>query len=82
MLVTIQYFEKDRFVGSRSAERSWRPGQWITESRYWPNTVYFCGDCVKHGNGELLTGPVDFKGCDKSLLTRELLALIEGVESE
>lgn len=37
--------------------------------------------CVEHGDGQFFAGiePIHFDFIDKSLLTREILALIEGV---
>jgi ribosomal protein S27AE len=43
--------------------------------------VMYSIKCVKCGDGQFLEHE-DIEYCDKSLLTRELLALIEGVKNE
>lgn len=105
----IQYFDGDRYVGSRRVYLCGYGEGGISYSAYWPHTAYFCpvcGNlwgreivqpefayspkvpdawtierrrCVEHGDGQFLCGK-DLDYADKDLLTRELLALIEGAE--
>lgn len=43
--VVFQYFEHGAYVGSERREYRWRPGGYLTEQRYWPQTAYFCAEC-------------------------------------
>ena len=104
---TVNYFERDAFVGSRKMYCCGAADDTERFSAYWPHTAYFCSSCgnlwaraiydyhftyaprvpagwviesrkcVECGDGQLLFAqPLD--GVSTELLTRELLALLEG----
>ena len=105
---TVQYFERDAYVGSRRMYCCGASSAGESFSAYWPHTAYFCpvcGDlwgreviqpefdyaprvsgpwvierrrCVEHGDGQFLVGK-DLDYVSLELLTREFLALLEGV---
>lgn len=45
MQVTLQFFERDAYIGSCTTERSWAYTDCVTDSRHWPHTAYFCAVC-------------------------------------
>jgi hypothetical protein len=61
--------------------RQVQDGETEYSSRGWPSWTIERRPCVEHGDGQMLFAqPLD--GASPELLTRELLALIEGVSHE
>jgi len=64
--VTVQYFERDVFVGERLAHSSSMAYGGGHYSSYWPNTAYFCPTCGDLWAREIYQFHFDYEPLPKS----------------